>query len=581
MSSKFLMCIHRPVLPLLLLLLALLMPTQRAAAQGQYYNSGSAIPTYNPDWMRWVPDSKSLAALSLPGTHDTMANDTEWYVTETERSWVLTQSLELRPQLDAGIRVLDIRARHINDRFTMHHSNYYLRATFDEVLATAVQFLRERPSETILMRVKQEHTPEDCTRSFNETFEWYRDLPAYSSFIWRQSHIPALGEVRGKIVILDDFASGQYGIPWSSLNKQDEWNASNPDIKWGLVRNQLVASHGGSPQDMYVNFLSASNYPYNPSAFAHSVNAAALNYLAAGNVQRTGAMMMDFPGSGLIDTIVPRNSPYTPYTLPPHGGSGGSPASSECPYGAVAVGVYGRAGQYLHSLGLVCRYVNADGSFGSYHYAGAHGGAGGSSFVSTCSGDMAVVGFYGRSGGYVDGLGMYCARPATWRSGSGFDGSLWVAGGSGGAFFSDLCRNGPMVTKLRLRSGDLVDQMQAVCASHYVDLAWSSAGPVGGKSYCTQINEAADPHAWGDNFLCSSVNHGLVWSSAGPVAGMRCTLIDEPADPYTWSDNYLCVPPSSPLTLSWSYGGPIPGKDCIQLGEAADPHTWSDNYLCY
>ncbi|NMO19255.1 phosphatidylinositol-specific phospholipase C domain-containing protein [Pyxidicoccus fallax] len=456
---------RRPLPPLLLLLLALLVPAQRAAAQSQSYNSGASIPTYHPDWMRWVPDSTSLAALSLPGTHDTMANDTEWYVSGVERSWVLAQSVELRPQLDAGIRVLDIRARHVGDRFTMHHGAYYLRANFDDVLATAVQFLRERPSETLLMRIKQEHSEENSTRSFAATFDWYRNASAYSSFIWRQSYIPSLGEVRGKIVILDDFSNGQYGIPWSSLNLQDVWDASNPGSKWELVRNQLTASNGGAPNAMYVNFLSASSFfYYNPSDFAQSVNASTLNYLAAGNVQRTGVMMMDFPGAALIDTLVTRNSPYIPYTLPLRGGSGGAPTSSECPPGAVAVGVHGRAGQYIDRLGLVCRYVNSDGSLGSYHYASAQGGDGGSYFERTCFSGMVIVGFHGRSGAYVDGLGMHCARPATWNIGYGVDSSPWLAGGNGGASFSDLCRNGSMVTRLRLRTWSLVDQMQPLCA---------------------------------------------------------------------------------------------------------------------
>ncbi len=114
-----------------------------------------------------------------------------------------------------------------------------------------------------------------------------------------------------------------------------------------------------------------------------------------------------------------------------------------------------------------------------------------------------------------------------------------------------------------------------------VDLNWSHAGPVAGKTYCTSMNEPADPYTWGDNYLCSSLNHGIVWNNAGPVAGMRCTNINEPADPHAWADNYLCVPPTSTLTFEWSYGGPIYGRTCIQVNEPADPHAWADNYLCY
>ncbi|KAB2922167.1 MAG: hypothetical protein F9K25_19570 [Candidatus Contendobacter sp.] len=109
--------------------------------------------------------------------------------------------------------------------------------------------------------------------------------------------------------------------------------------------------------------------------------------------------------------------------------------------------------------------------------------------------------------------------------------------------------------------------------------AWSQAGPISGQ-VCIRIYEDADPHAWSDNYLCSSRDLGLNWSQAGPIAGMSCTRIYEDADPHAWGDNYLCVPQNSSFILSWSQAGPIPGKACTRIYEDADPHAWSDNYLC-
>ena len=37
------------------------------------------------------------------------------------------------------------------------------------------------------------------------------------------------------------------------------------------------------------------------------MNPSILNHLAGGHVQNTGALMMDFPGAGLIDAIIARN----------------------------------------------------------------------------------------------------------------------------------------------------------------------------------------------------------------------------------------------------------------------------------
>jgi peptidoglycan hydrolase-like protein with peptidoglycan-binding domain len=113
-------------------------------------------------------------------------------------------------------------------------------------------------------------------------------------------------------------------------------------------------------------------------------------------------------------------------------------------------------------------------------------------------------------------------------------------------------------------------------------IAWSSAGPIGGRT-CTQITEGSDPDTWNDNWLCSTVDYGIRWSSAGAIGGMRCTQITEGAEPasHTWNDNFLCVPNNSPLNFSWSSAGPIPGRTCVMWSEASDPHTWLDNFLCY
>ncbi|WP_434386981.1 phosphatidylinositol-specific phospholipase C domain-containing protein [Melittangium boletus] len=296
----------------LALLLALLLPAPFAAAHGRYYNSETSVPTQHPNWMRWVPDGTRVSALSVPGTHDTMADETEWYVTVFERAWILTQGMNLRPQLDAGVRALDIRARHIGDRFTIHHGAYYLMTTYDNVLATTVQFLKDNPTETVLMRVKQEHTEENVSRSFAATFEWYRDQAAYNPYIWRGTHVPTLSEVRGKIVILDDFPGGDHGINWGSIRLQDAWEETNTSTKWNLVRNHLVATNTGDSNALSMNFLSAAGAGGTPSAIAGSVNEQALHYLMGPNVQRTGILMMDFPGAALIDAIIAHNFRLAP-----------------------------------------------------------------------------------------------------------------------------------------------------------------------------------------------------------------------------------------------------------------------------
>ncbi|MCP3102813.1 phosphatidylinositol-specific phospholipase C [Myxococcus sp. K15C18031901] len=310
--------------PLLLALACLAFATS-ASARGRYYNHSGSIETSHPAWMSWVPGSTSLAALSLPGTHDTMAYQS--YGGDLTQ----TQSLDLRSQLDAGVRALDIRCRHIDNAFTIHHGVVYLHVNFDDVLRTTIQFLNANPTETVVMRVKKEHTEENVTRGFAQTFEWYRDQPAYSPYIWRGAHVPTLGEVRGRIVILDDFAGGAYGIPWGALDLQDAWTVdelADIDDKWFKVRDHLTRTNTGAPGTLFVNFLSGSSalaYPLHVAGGINilgiqtrGVNDYAIDHLVGGNVQRAGVMMMDFPGAGLIDAILALNFRLLPTasTLP-------------------------------------------------------------------------------------------------------------------------------------------------------------------------------------------------------------------------------------------------------------------------
>lgn len=68
-------------------------------------------------WMSALPDTTNLAALSIPGTHDTMSynGDITWTLT---KPLAQTQTMSLYQQLEAGIRYIDIRAK---DNLNIYH----------------------------------------------------------------------------------------------------------------------------------------------------------------------------------------------------------------------------------------------------------------------------------------------------------------------------------------------------------------------------------------------------------------------------------------------------------------------------
>jgi 1-phosphatidylinositol phosphodiesterase len=346
---------RNPLAGLLLAILALtqaLSPAVRAD-DVRSYSTDEDPETLHTDWMKWVPDDTNLSEMSLPGTHDTMSR----YGGGIPQ----TQSMELRSQLNAGIRVVDIRCRHIEDVFAIMHGESFQHAYFGtDVLKVCYDFLQDNPTETILMRVSTEGLPDekDCTRSFNDTFRWYRDF-YYGSVVWspysdyltvgstNYLRTPRLGEVRGKVVIRQtEFGGGEtYGLRSDGIRAtdyvehvQDLWNLGGTwdlDDKWDYIKSFFrytdgdVSSFTGrynltgdpytrddpaNPTRLYENRLSSSsdNGGVWPITVAQYTPHRALQYLFGRNQTRTtGLVMMDFPGSGLIGAIIAHNLKYT------------------------------------------------------------------------------------------------------------------------------------------------------------------------------------------------------------------------------------------------------------------------------
>ena len=194
--------------------------------------------------MSTQPDAVGLEALTIPGTHDTMA------LYEPIASVAKTQQLDLADQLDAGIRYVDIRCRDIDDSFAIYHGVIDEQATFDDVLDTTFAFLDAHPTETVVMSVKEESSEENATRSFADTFASY--LAKRPAGWYLGDAVPALGAVRGQIVLLRRFDTtttplGIDGSAWAdnttftltpgaaTLRIEDNYTVDDPATKWGNI----------------------------------------------------------------------------------------------------------------------------------------------------------------------------------------------------------------------------------------------------------------------------------------------------------------------------------------------------------
>jgi hypothetical protein len=101
------------------------------------------------------------------------------------------------------------------------------------------------------------------------------------------------------------------------------------------------------------------------------------------------------------------------YSGPVWGGSGGTRSYNlDCGSSGVLVGVYGKTGSWIDQIGLTCRSVAANGTLGSEFTRGPVGGTGGSVKSVKCKSGEVVGGIESWSGSYVEKIRLQCDK---WR----------------------------------------------------------------------------------------------------------------------------------------------------------------------
>lgn len=226
-----------------------------------YFRNANDGFTNKKNWMADIRDDVLLSEMALPGTHDSGTYD-------KKIDSVVTQTLNFNQQLEYGIRVFDIRIRHIGNSFALHHGPVFLNVMFKDFLDAANDFLNRNPSETVLFRLKEEHNPENNTRSLKDTLEYY--LSSYGDrYLQTSNKNITLGEARGKFIILSNNTNfNNYGLNYKTFDIQDNYHLKTNwdlhDVKWSSIKSQLSRAIGGNKNTFYVNYLSGSggSLPY-------------------------------------------------------------------------------------------------------------------------------------------------------------------------------------------------------------------------------------------------------------------------------------------------------------------------------
>jgi hypothetical protein len=153
--------------------------------------------------------------------------------------------------------------------------------------------------------------------------------------------------------------------------------------------------------------------------------------------------------------------------LPRRGGSGGESFSAKCASGGVLVGIRVLAGHYVNALAAICADLDENCALKQAIAQNLHGGNEGQRYETLCEPGSALIGIHGRSGIYVDTLGIRCGPlrvvGGVVRVEKGV--SHPAVGGQGGSPFDDECPSAQVGQRLNGRAGRYLDQIELVCAT--------------------------------------------------------------------------------------------------------------------
>lgn len=161
------------------------------------------------DWMAELTDDVRISEISIPGTHDTCTQYVSLgYIFQCQDTGV-TQ------QLENGYRYMDMRIvlgeKDGEEALVMKHnfascktgkSPFASKLYFRDVAEDVVTFLKQHPTETVILCMKAENGDDSVKTVQKLLYEIVDENPEYW---YLKNQIPSLSEVRGKIVLATRF----------------------------------------------------------------------------------------------------------------------------------------------------------------------------------------------------------------------------------------------------------------------------------------------------------------------------------------------------------------------------------------
>lgn len=266
------------------------------------------------NWMGRLPEKARQGAIysvTMPGSHDSGTKSLS-----IPLGLAMTQSTTIPEQLNMGVRFLDIRLKVDGNKLSVCHgvlgSNYH----FHQVLSECQSFLKQNPSECILMSVKCDHND---SAAFAKNFE-----SRYSEYFATDNKLTSLESASGKILLMRRFSMPAQGIQLSIPNNtsgsdnigtdgnriyvQDEYER---DLQQAYIKKRVVEGFLDRTDEdgLYVNFISATGTYYGiprPKDMADKMNRWLSTVLAERNTP-SGVLVCDYVVPSIVDSIIAVN----------------------------------------------------------------------------------------------------------------------------------------------------------------------------------------------------------------------------------------------------------------------------------
>lgn len=267
----------------------------------------------NSRWMERLSDDAPLNTLAIPGTHDSGALYSFAGVSGK------CQSVPIDQQLKMGVRFLDIRLKLVKNELNVVHSFADQKLSLTKVLEDITGFIRENPSEFLLVSFKEDDSPVKSDVPFAARLE--EVLSGYSEISGARTLPQSVGEARGRIFVLARYGDASVGIPayhgWQdstsfTLNGmyiQDHYQLSDISDKQDDILAAMDTAASGK-HSLVLNFTSCyldhGFPPVSAAAPARKINPWLTETCTSAKLCR-GIFVCDFITSDLATAMIERN----------------------------------------------------------------------------------------------------------------------------------------------------------------------------------------------------------------------------------------------------------------------------------